>query len=415
VRYLALTTRGLARLRRANGADGSEIESGIYDLDQAASIRPLDNALEGERQAAINYQTALSYFGADWETTIQLLSALRPDYRDVGQKLYEANLQAGEAYSTSQQFCKAELYFTSAISLTGDSRPNLETRRNDARTQCLLNPTGPTGSISGTAGLPGSAYSVAGMSGKLVYTAFDAGTGANQLRLFNSANNSVSALGGSTQPAYQPNLGMATVNGGGAIYGVYVNGGFNQVANVGGLWPSISPDGSRVAYVLYDNGEASVYVARVDGSLPPISITKGTWPVWGPSGRIAFQGCPDRCGIHLIHPDVPNEVQQLTNSAGDVNMQWSPSGNELVYASNYSGAWAIYRVNLSNQFFQLTSGGEASTPTFSPDGSRIAFASNREGSWAIYIMNIDGSNAQKLIDLGPNHSSWQYDRMAWLP
>jgi Tol biopolymer transport system component len=137
--------------------------------------------------------------------------------------------------------------------------------------------------------------------------------------------------------------------------------------------------------------------------------------VWGPSGRIAFQGCPDRCGIHLINPDVTNDVQQLTNSAGDANMQWSPSGNELVYASNYSGAWAIYRVNLSNQFFQLTSGGEASTPTFSPDGSRIAFASNREGSWAIYIMNIDGSNAQKLIDLGPNHSSWQYDRMAWLP
>ena len=75
----------------------------------------------GERQVAINYQTALSYFGADWETTIALLSKLQPGYRDVGEKLYEANLQAGEAYSSTQKFCQAEVFYTSAISLTGGS------------------------------------------------------------------------------------------------------------------------------------------------------------------------------------------------------------------------------------------------------------------------------------------------------
>ncbi len=407
-RYLALTTRGLARLRTA---DGSQIESGIYDLDQAEAIQPLSGALSGERQAAINYQTALSYFGADWETTIALLGKLRSGYRDVGEKLYEANLQAGEAYSATQKFCQAEIFYTSAISLTGGNSAKLETKRNDARAQCLLNPAGV---ISGTS-VPGSAFNVAGMSGKLIYTAFDAGTGTNQLRFFNSANNSLSVLGGSTQPAYQPSLGLAAVNGGGAIYGVNANGSIGALASVGGLWPSISPDGARVAYVLYDNGSPYIYVARVDGATAPISITKGTWPVWGPSGRIAFQGCPERCGIQLINPDAPSEITQLTSSANDINMQWSPSGNELVYASNYSGAWAIYRVNLSNQFFQLTSGGDAGSPTFSPDGARIAFASNREGSWAIYVMSADGSNAQKLIDLGPNHSSWQNDRMAWLP
>ncbi|NJM42007.1 MAG: hypothetical protein HC853_15250, partial [Anaerolineae bacterium] len=264
------------------------------------------------------------------ETTIKLLSALSPGYRDVGQKLYEANLQAGEAYSNTQKFCQAEVYFTSAISLTRNANTSLETKRNDARASCLVNPSG---GISGTVG-GGSVFDVSGMSGKLIYTAFD--TGATQLRFFNSGANSVSVLGGATQPVYQPNAGLATVNGGGVIYGVYGNGGINTVANVGGLWPSISPDGSRVAYALYEGGEAWVYVARIDGASPPISITKGTWPVWGPSGRIAFQGSPDRPGIQLINPDVPSEVTQITNSPGDVNLQWSPSGNELVYASNYS-------------------------------------------------------------------------------
>ena len=408
-RYLALTTRGLARLRKA---DGGEIEAGIYDLDQAAAIRPLSGALEGEKQAAVNYQTALSYFGADWETTIELLSKLRPGYRDVGEKLYEANLQAGEAYSTAQKFCQAEIFYTSAISLTGGSDAKLDAKRNEARTQCLLNPSG---AISGTVRTSGTVLSVAGMSGKLIYTALDANTGTNQLHFFNSATNSMSLLGGSTQPVYQPNLGVAAVNGGGAIFGVNTNGGFSTLANVGGLWPSVSPDGARVAYVLYDNGNPYIYVARVDGATAPISLTKGTWPAWGPSGRIAFQGCPERCGIQLINPDAPSEVQQLTNSAGDINMQWSPNGNELVYASNYSGAWAIYRASLGNQFFQLTSGGDAGSPTFSPDGSRIAYAGYRDGGWAIYVMNADGSNTQKLIDLGPSYSSWQNDRMAWLP
>jgi len=150
--------------------------------------------------------------------------------------------------------------------------------------------------------------------------------------------------------------------------------------------------------------------------VPPTLLTRGSWPVWGPSGRIALQTCTDSCGIHIINPDGPGDIVRLTTSAGDINMQWSPNGSELIYASNYSGNFAIYRVSTAGGFIQLTDGSaNASTPTWSPDGSRIAYESNQDGSWGIYIAGADGSNPQKLIDLGPNHSTWQSDRLAWIP
>ena len=411
LRYDALVTRGLDRLT----SSAETVEAGIFDLDLAEQIKPLSNATQGARSIAVAYQSAISYFGADWATAIDLLGKLPTSYRDVGARLYEANVEFGDALAASSSACQAEIHYTNALSLTGGTNaPALVTKLDNARTQCQLNPVG---GLTNTVGISGTTVlNVAGMSGRLIYSALEASAGYSQLHMFSSSNNEVSLLGGSNQPAYQPSAGVVALNGGGAIYGLYSNGGLGTLANVGGLWPSISPDGTRVAYAVYENNDYQVYVARVDGSVPPTLLTRGSWPVWGPSGRIAIQTCSDSCGIHLVNPDAPSDMVRLTTSAGDINMQWSPGGNDLIYASNYGGNFAIYRVSTAGGFIQLTDGSSsASTPTWSPDGSRVAYESNRDGSWAIYIAGADGSNPQKLIDLGPNHSTWQSDRLAWLP
>jgi len=411
LRYDALVTRGLDRLR----SSAENVEAGIFDLDLAEQIKPLSNAAQGARNTAVAYQTAISYFGADWATAVDLLSELPGSYRDVSARLYEANLELGDALAASSSYCQAEIRYTNALSLTGSSSaPALENKLNTARTQCQLNPNG---GLTNTVGFSGTTVlNVAGMSGRLVYNALDPSAGYNQLYLFTSGSNSVSVLGGANQPAYQPSTGIVALNGGSVTYGLYSSGGLGTVANAGGLWPSISPDGTRVAYAIYENNDYQIYVARVDGSVPPTLLTRGSWPVWGPSGRIALQTCTDSCGIHIINPDGPGDIVRLTTSAGDINMQWSPNGSELIYASNYSGNFAIYRVSTAGGFIQLTDGSaNASTPTWSPDGSRIAYESNQDGSWGIYIAGADGSNPQKLIDLGPNHSTWQSDRLAWIP
>lgn len=408
MRYTALVGRGLKRIR------GEDIEAGLYDLDQAEQLQPLSRSVESERNSAAAYINAINYFGADWEKTIKMLGQLSPSYRDVGAKLYAANLQAGDAYSVTQDYCLAQTRFTEALSLAGKSLPKLERKRADVTQLCAL--ATPTPSVSGTLNvsgtvLPGGFVNAGGVSGRILYNAYDATAGYSPLHSL-SSNGSV-IIGGGYQPAYQPSLGGVALNGGSGIYAWYTNGSNGLLYNVAAYWPSISPDGTQVAYGAADG---YIYVARIDNSVAPISITQGTWPIWGPTGQIAYQGCTDQCGIHLISPNNPSDRRRLTTSSADVQMQWSPSGNEIVYASSYSGAWEIYAINVAGGFRQLTTFGTSSaTPTFSPDGGRIAFESNRDGSWGIYTMNSDGSNLQKVLDLGSTHASWQTDRLAWVP
>ncbi len=415
LRYKALVNRGLQRIR------GTEIEAGLYDLDQAAEIQSLSRTVENERASAAAYRNAMSYFGADWEKTIEMLGQLSPAYRDVGAKLYEANVRAGDAYSATHEYCPAQTRFAEALSLAGKSLAKLERKRADVTQLCAL--ATPTSGITGTVvagGTPGSAtpggatpgaINSAGVSGRILFNLYDSNVGYSPLHILSSSG--VVIAGGGYQPAYQPSAGGVALNGGSSLLAWYVNGGSGSLTNVAGYWPSLSPDGGRVAY---GGADGYIYIARVDNSVAPITLTQGSWPVWGPTGQIAYQGCTDVCGIHVLNPDNPSERRRLTTSSADVNMQWSPSGNEIVYASSYSGAWEIYVISLAGSFRQLTSfGASSSTPVFSPDGSRVAFESNRDGSWGIYTVNGDGGNLQKVFDLGSAHASWQSDRLTWVP
>lgn len=370
-RYDALVTRGLQRVR------GDAIEQGIFDLDEAAKIKPLSGAAEGERRLAGQYQEALYYVGADWNKANQLLEELydaAPKYRDVGRRLYLSYAQAGDAYAAQQDWCPAAKKYARAAQISPS--PAMDQKRTDADTRCLT--ATPVG-ITGTAGTSTTVFNTAGIAGRLLYSKFDPATNTYRYYLFDSA----------ASTAYETGSGQAPV-----------------------ARPSIGPDG-RITYQVFQDGAWKVVVANSDGSNATV-LVDGTYPVWGANGAIAFQGCTDQCGIHLINPNQPSDVRRLTTSAGDIGLAWSPSGDKLIYMSNVSGGWEIYTVSTSGSFQQLTGTGAINAaPAFSPDGSRVAFLSNRDGAWGVWIMNADGGNPVKLVDLGPQFPSWQSEKLVW--
>ncbi len=370
--HQALVARGLARLR------GSEIEAGLFDLERAEQIRPLSNAVEGERALAARYQSALYYFGADWERAIREfanLQSLAPNYRDVRRRLRDAYIGAGDAYSQAGRWCESVEKYAAALAM-GES-PEIAQRKAIAEQECVL---GPSISSESSNGLSFTIPNLAGVVGKLYFSRFDPVTNQYLHFVYQAARNTATQVGQGPQPLVRP---------------------------------SFSPDRQRITYAAFQEGTWRVIVANTDGSAPSV-LVNGNYPAWGPNGYIAFQGCSDLCGIHLIAPDNPSDVRRLTSFAGDINMQWSPDGNKLIYTSNYSGAWEIYTVSLNGEFQQLTGYGATSVaPTFSPDGSRIAFLSNRDGLWGIWIMNADGSNPVKQIDLGVEFPAWQSERLLW--
>jgi dipeptidyl aminopeptidase/acylaminoacyl peptidase len=113
--------------------------------------------------------------------------------------------------------------------------------------------------------------------------------------------------------------------------------------------PQLSPDGSRVAYVVRSNDrdknerQTSIWVAASDSKRPARRFTSGTKdgsPRWSPDGRyLAFTADRgDKAQIFLAPLD-GGEAQQITKTPhGVLEFAWSPDGTRIAYVTRV-GEW----------------------------------------------------------------------------
>jgi tetratricopeptide (TPR) repeat protein len=374
LRFDAFLARGTTRLRGTL----DQIEPGLFDLDRAASLGALPDAIEGERRVAAAYQNALFFLGADWDRAIFLLSQLPQGYRngEVARKLLQAYIGAGDAFAALSDWCPAEKKYADALKVFSDSK--LQEKQRQAAQSCLTATPSGTGTGVSVGGVVTSfaTFPVTGLTGRITFSIYDNATGLYRPYAYDGATNTISAL------AQEP-----------PVPGLY------------------APDNTRYVQSIWDGVAWQIVVRSATES---ITLTQGTVPVWGPGGFIAFQGCSDTCGVHIINPDVPGSQRRLTSSNGDIAFKWTPQGDRLVYMSNFGGTWEIYTVSVNGDFRQLTGYGASSgAPVWSPDGSQIAFLSNREGNFALYTIAGDGSNLIKLADFQQFVPAWQSASTAW--
>ena len=130
--------------------------------------------------------------------------------------------------------------------------------------------------------------------------------------------------------------------------------------------PQMSPNGSRVAYVLVtvnedkDRYETQVYIVPSDGSAPPRPLTSGRndrSPRWSPSGRdIAFVRTPEPVDgkskpsqIYLISMD-GGEARALTDAPkGASSPVWSPDGRTIAFNSTPDTSAAAAKTDSSKK------------------------------------------------------------------
>ena len=107
--------------------------------------------------------------------------------------------------------------------------------------------------------------------------------------------------------------------------------------------PALSPDGSRIAYVLRtqdveaDQPVTSLWQVRTDGS-EPARLTQGpadSTPVWSPDGsRVAFLRAAGGPAQVWLLPANGGEATQLTElPLGAGEPAWSPDGSHLAFAA----------------------------------------------------------------------------------
>jgi TolB protein len=178
--------------------------------------------------------------------------------------------------------------------------------------------------------------------------------------------------------------------------------------------PSLSPDGSMVAFRSRRDGDNEVYVMDADGR-DQRDVSRDAaddWgPNWSPDGRVVFN-CARGLAIGFrgcaVRPD-GSDLRILPIRRYVEYPAWSPDGSKIAFMSQEPDAagndpnYDIFVVDADGTGLrQLTDApGEDGFPAWSPDGTWIAFSSTRDD-----CANSPGQGCLTTGDIGPYEDVW---------
>jgi TolB protein len=186
--------------------------------------------------------------------------------------------------------------------------------------------------------------------------------------------------------------------------------------------PAWSPDGQRIAFVggvgVDESGvvedDVDLYVASRSGRELRRLTTSGAReasPAWSPDGaRIAYvvyAGRGNRSSLHLVDPR-GSRPRRLTYGNVDLQPSWSPDGRRLVFvritARFEAEIWEVRRdgTGLRHVLPGLTG---ATQPTWSPDGSRLLLTDGR----TLFTVQPDGGGRRLVTRLSTDARGGRVD------
>lgn len=177
-------------------------------------------------------------------------------------------------------------------------------------------------------------------------------------------------------------------------------------AKEGNFEPSVSPDGTQVAFVSSREGDPEIYVMKADGT----DVRRVTAfhkedmaPRWSPDGKwLSFVSDREgRVRVYVVKPDGTG-LRAVSGSAvkgEEREPAWSPDGQKLAFVARAEGEKArIWVANVAGgEPVALTDGKSVDDqPAWSPDGKYLVFPSDRTGDVELFLMRADGSGQTRL-------------------
>lgn len=167
--------------------------------------------------------------------------------------------------------------------------------------------------------------------------------------------------------------------------------------------PSWSPDGSKLAYVSFENKKAEIFVQNIYTQLrSKITSHDGIngAPVFSPDGKklaltLSKDGQPE---IYVVDIET-KALKRVTNHyAIDTEASWFPDGKSLIFTSERGGRPQIYKVALaSGKVQRITFEGEWNLGgSVSPDGRSMIFVNRTQGKFNIARMDFETRFMQVL-------------------
>ena len=186
---------------------------------------------------------------------------------------------------------------------------------------------------------------------------------------------------------------------------------YNQNASLNAV-PSFSPDGTRLFYSSSASGAAQIYTSAVSGEgFTRVTSTRGapSEPKVNPKNAnslLFVDGFPKE-QVYKMNAE-GSGIERVTNGEGEAaNPAWSPDGHHFAFAwtkGYQSGDFNIFVADIGSpdQYLELThSEGRNEHPVWSPDGTHLVFDSTRPakaGPSQIYTMWADGTHVAPLTN-----------------
>jgi TolB protein len=171
--------------------------------------------------------------------------------------------------------------------------------------------------------------------------------------------------------------------------------------NLGANW---HPDGSELLVSLSHSGDPEIYRVSATGeilrrltAMPSIEIS----PSWDPAGRdLVFTS--DRTGtpqLYIVDGDGAGRRRLTFEGRYNDSANWSPTGEKMVYATRIGNYTQLVLINPTGEDRRLLTDRRwrnCEDPSWAPDGRHVVFASDRSGVFKLYAMDVVEGDARQL-------------------
>jgi TolB protein len=160
---------------------------------------------------------------------------------------------------------------------------------------------------------------------------------------------------------------------------------------------------TRIAYVVKRGQRYELQIADADGAGAQTALASREpiiSPAWSPDGtRLAYVSFENKKPVVYVHSLVSGQRHVVANFKGSNSAPaWSVDGKQLAVVLSKEGGSQIYLIGTDGSSpRRITESGAINTePFFAPDGQTIYFTSDRGGSPQIYRMNLSGGGVTRV-------------------
>ncbi|MGH9366006.1 MAG: protein kinase domain-containing protein [Thermoanaerobaculia bacterium] len=180
--------------------------------------------------------------------------------------------------------------------------------------------------------------------------------------------------------------------------------------------PAISPDGTRVCFVVRDEKEARLYTMAADGTSARRineSLDVRDTPSWSPDGKWIAVVASEGKEQPLFKVPVDGGAPVRLVGGVNYNPVWSPDGRFIAYSEHHGGATCQLRgVTSDNQAFPLPDvsvryGGNRYR--FLPDGKALVVMQGSSLHQDFWLLNLRTSQLRQLTNLRPGFDMRGFD------